>query len=166
MVARFISRFNFTRNFFRFFFLSKWKRYSTCFFAKKTKQNKSQEKRDHCKMIEIETNGITLHIPSIAWIVRYKNYVHVFDWVCKILLISLIESAAVGCWLHGRMQIKSNVQLSVVDDRRFALHVKNIDAFDSTRITTRNVIQATKMLENLFSNSQGVFLQYSHRITS
>lgn len=64
------------------------------------------------------------------------------------------------------MQIKSNVQLSVVDDRRFALHVKNIDAFDSTRITIRNVIQPTKMLENLFSNSQGVFLQYSHRITS
>lgn len=39
--------------------------------------------------------AIALHILGIAYeIVRYKNYVHVFDGVCKILLISLIENTA------------------------------------------------------------------------
>lgn len=87
---------------------------------------------------------IALHILNTTWIVRYKNYVHVFDWVCKILLISLIESAATVC--RGALRIRyrnahaeraresekkfsdqatnnQNVQLSVVDDSRFALHV-------------------------------------------
>lgn len=56
-------------------------------------------------MIEIETKGITLHIPNGVRIVGYKNYVHVFDWVCKILLISLIESAAVAAF-WGKCKLK------------------------------------------------------------
>lgn len=57
------------------------------------------------------------------------------------------------------------VQLSVVDDRRFTLHVSTIDAFDSCWIHEMWYYEiervkrsfSSKIPNILFSNSQGVF---------
>lgn len=51
---------------------------------------------------QLQNETIALHILTSLWIVCYKNYVHVFDWVCKILLISLIESS---CRCHRVLAI-------------------------------------------------------------
>lgn len=80
-------------------FVSRWKRYSPNGLRERV--NYWEHNRLHAFVLmrrplrARQKGAIVLHILSVAnEIVCYKNYVHVFDGVCKILLISLIENTA------------------------------------------------------------------------